>query len=354
MIDVILGDKSNALSLARSIGLNGRAVHVLSLSKSDVCRSSRFVSVYHSYGKSADVLDALKSYDANLMKILYPTSDFWCCFISKNEAELKSWGFMFLVSRISLVEVVLDKLRFFNEFRASYNMPFTCTSDGKNLLSGVEYVIKPRFSFQGESLVKKGFRGEGEVDHGFIWQAKLTQDLSMHLSCSGVAQGGTVFAACVTSKVAEYPSPGGTATVVKTCLDESLSNMILEDTKSLLADIKYDGAFEVEFIFDNEKLWLLELNPRFWLQHQIFTLLGVNIPEVYRRLCLRESVNVEDCRRVRAAWVHEGAVLALFKSWSSVKDIAVCFFLGKKILAHWSFRDPMPFFSFLKEKVCGK
>jgi hypothetical protein len=44
---------------------------------------------------------------------------------------------------------------------------------------------------------------------------------------------------------------------------------LLETTSNILSALDYSGPFELEFVFDarNKQYKVIELNPRFWLQH---------------------------------------------------------------------------------------
>lgn len=53
---------------------------------------------------------------------------------------------------------------------------------------------------------------------------------------------------------------------------------LVERTQRVLASLNYDGPFELEFIADREiaEFYILELNPRFWMQHGLLDVFSGN------------------------------------------------------------------------------
>lgn len=69
---------------------------------------------------------------------------------------------------------------------------------------------------------------------------------------------------------------------------------LIERTIKILSSIRYTGPFELEFIYDRHShfYYILELNPRFWMQHGIFIDLDQNrLLTAYLNL---ESVSEEE------------------------------------------------------------
>ena len=357
MINIILGGKSNALSIARSLaGLDGER-HVLTTTRSGICRSSRFVDYYGCFACSADVLEALAKYDVAAVKILYPTSDLWARFISDNEMQLRSMGFLFLTVAAERMSLMLDKFLLYKAFRDIVPMPETAlASCREEFTEGKAFIVKPRWSFSGDTLIDKGFRGELEVGSDFVVQEKLSMDVRNHYSFSGLAKDGRVVFGGLTNKLLEHPAPGGTATlVVSSGVDSAWYDQALRIVKDVVSAIGYGGVFEVELILHEGKLWFLEMNPRFWLQHEIFSLMGVNIAQAYMALCLGNPVGEPlKGKHDGLVWVHEGFWVSLLTNRYGFFDVARSLCCGKKVFAHWRISDPRPFFVFLCEMICKR
>lgn len=71
----------------------------------------------------------------------------------------------------------------------------------------------------------------------------------------------------VTRKVLQHPPKTGNGDVVETVSD--YPQQLVEATNTILNAMKYAGPFEMEFVYDerDNEYKVIELNPRFWMQH---------------------------------------------------------------------------------------
>jgi hypothetical protein len=84
--------------------------------------------------------------------------------------------------------------------------------------------------------------------------------------------------AAVTNRLAHYGAgPSSSALLVTT--DDSLGLVPL--TERVLARLDYCGPYELEFVIVDDRVHVLELNPRFWMQHGLFLLVGNGLVRRY-------------------------------------------------------------------------
>ena len=78
-------------------------------------------------------------------------------------------------------------------------------------------------------------------------------------------------------KLLQYPAQSGTGVAVQACPVPD----IVEASRKLLTRLGYDGVSEIEYKLDrrNGNYVLIEMNPRFWDQHGLGAVAGVNLAE---------------------------------------------------------------------------
>jgi hypothetical protein len=142
-----------------------------------------------------------------------------------------------------------------------------------------------------QKLMKDSISSNVSVSGYFDWE---NQDNSISLVTSKLqAAGGNTFA---------------TGSLIKTINDPcELRNR----TYFILRNLKYKGPFELEFYFDSDDnlFKVLELNPRFWMQHGLFVnFLDNALLKKYFELEGVERLNDNYSSKLKAIWV-DGAVL---------------------------------------------
>jgi hypothetical protein len=84
---------------------------------------------------------------------------------------------------------------------------------------------------------------------------------------------------CVTERIADYGAGPSSSALLVTVADEF---GLVERTARVLARLNYCGPYEMEFIVSAAgKIHLLELNPRFWMQHGLFLAAGNGLVKRY-------------------------------------------------------------------------
>lgn len=353
MSHIILGGSANALAIARL--LKDPNSIILDFNDCSPAMSTKYAKGLRLLSKNEqEVLETLLSLKAPPPKTLYPTSDYWVEFIAKNSSTLQEHGFLFFKTPYNCSETILDKLKFFQIMSPCFPTPLTRLADKVPTRS--EEIIKPRKSFIDSSLVDKGFLYTTKYVRNastYVKQQRLNSNIYNHLSIAGLFLAGKLHTVIYTRKLLEYPHPGGTAVMVSTIDSEEIRARLRKLAESALRHISYEGIFELEAILEDETLWLIEINGRFWLQHAIGEQLGINFPKLYHQALTGCITPTEAKSRVTALWIHEGLPLAFLKAPSYMKKIVLKELLKKRnwAFAHIDLKDLTPFIKFIRCKL---
>ncbi|QWF16042.1 hypothetical protein [Lysobacter capsici] len=283
--------------------------------------------------------------------VVYSTDDRWNAYITRNRSGLRGAGALFPFSSATAINLVADKLALPSLADGIVDVPETRLYE--QMAVPVDSIVKPRFPFNGLVIRKKGASvGEIVEEYGrgeaFVIQKRILAPLRSHFSLCGL-RTNKILGALVYAKALEYPHPGGTSTLSVIVDDAQLHDQLLGLSEQLLDRLRYQGPFEIEFIRceGSGNLFLIDVNLRFWLQHELGRLLGIDYAALYRRWLSGESVSDPIRLPGRVAWVHEGFPLSLVLDYASAR-VAVREMLGRRcLLAHLRRDDPRPFWRFL-------
>ncbi len=167
---------------------------------------------------------------------------------------------------------------------------------------------------------------------------------NLYSFCS-LFSGGTVKAKIMARRVRQHPMDFGSATTFAfTCEVPELESFSV----SLLRRMNYHGLSEVEFMFDDRSktFKLLEINPRTWGWHTLGARAGVNFSALLFRNMNNESVQVDSYEK-DVKWVREVTDIPIVLLEMMKKRLKFGDYLkslkGKRELAVYSSRDPLPF-----------
>lgn len=133
-----------------------------------------------------------------------------------------------------------------------------------SVFSNWEFLFKKRNKF----LIQKRIFGHGEAFFAIYDNGKLI-DFMMH------------------ERLREYPLTGGPSTKAKTIYKEDL----FIAGKKLLDELNWHGVAMVEFKRDrDDKLVLMEINPKFWGSLDLALASGVNFPALAAQICLGKKL----------------------------------------------------------------
>lgn len=134
----------------------------------------------------------------------------------------------------------------------------------QNLVRG--YVCDSPVAF---AKASRDIERQGQSLRSFFWQRLVLGDLIHHVGGFFDCERPQRNLLLVQRKVLGTRAKMSTCAIVKTGQDPE---DLLGRTKHILTEMRYRGPFEFEFIYDvkSRTYYLLELNPRFWMQHGIF------------------------------------------------------------------------------------
>jgi predicted ATP-grasp superfamily ATP-dependent carboligase len=82
----------------------------------------------------------------------------------------------------------------------------------------------------------------------------------------------------IVERIASHSAGLSCSAAVQTIHDEWL---LIEKTKKILNSLQFVGPYELEYLVVGSDTFVLELNPRFWMQHAIFLLRGNGLIKRY-------------------------------------------------------------------------
>ncbi len=213
------------------------------------------------------------------------------CLFFTEEASLEAWqrcgAFDYHFYPRSPIESILDKWCFATEAQKADCPPVPFCEvryDPETVPFPLPWVLKVRRSWRHSQKLPRGWicrtpeeyrtRLQQAKSNGVEPELLFVQQYLPHLHHLSVAgfydptnPGRTFWIA--TRKVAGDREHLATGTLVITIPPiPSLGAL----TQRLLQHFEYEGVFEMEFLYDphQKRAWVLEMNPRFWMQHGIF------------------------------------------------------------------------------------
>jgi predicted ATP-grasp superfamily ATP-dependent carboligase len=244
-------------------------------------------------------------------------------------------------------------------------------------------VMKPRFAYQWrrkgtwEKVGAKAIitQSADELRLQCRRLAELTPDIMLQeyvagddrdivVCCGYVGREGKLLGYFTGRKLKQSPPFVGTGSIV-----EAVDIPILAPTLKLLKAFGYAGLAEVEFKYDADsgRYFLIEVNPRHWDQHELGTLVGVNLSRIaysdmigvdtapirpyyepgrqYKWVAERELVYaiVQRVKReVNSTGATNGKVRASLRTLANALRETYGLLRGKRILGILKLRDPRP------------
>ena len=374
---VVLNLQYTGLGIARS--LKGQEIPVIGLMSSprQCGEFSRFCSARSSPSSRTnpqELLAYLLDLGAQVGKgaVLLPTSDSDVLFIAKHREALGTY-YAVPLPGADVVDTVMDKAKLCRKAQEC-GVPVPKTSLCQDLEAvraagrNVVYpcVVKPAYSYiwhqsnnwsivGGCKAIKVWSPRELEESYLRVSRADKTvlvqefvagADNQIFVAGVYICQNGDLAVGFTARKLLQYPQETGTGVVV-----ESIRNPeVLSLATRLLQHLGYRGIAEVEFKRDpaNGIYHLIEINPRFWDQHRLGAVCGVNLSYMAYRDLTGHGLSPVCGQEEGIYWVSARGLFrclagALFKRrTTSGLSVLWRLALGGKEWAVFSWDDPRP------------
>lgn len=171
------------------------------------------------------------------------------------------------------------------------------------------------------------------------------EDDDIYTFCSYCDRHSNILVSFNTRKIIQMPEKFGTGIVVQSFMN----NDIAESSKRLLKHIKFTCISEVEYKRDSKtgNYYLIEVNPRFWDQHQLSRSSGINLPLIAYYDLINKNLPIISSKFHQITWIAEDNLTKYFVNILLTKREKVLKLLnllkGKRSYAIWSIKDPLPF-----------
>ena len=181
-------------------------------------------------------------------------------------------------------ELIFDRLKFYQFIQklGITNVPYTVSSEHDPYkIFGDEFIIRVNKSWDGNRKLprlkivhskeekeeaEKEFIGLGLTREMWSYQELLSTVDTHNVSVCGW-HDREYHQYVVTRKILQHPPKIGNGDVVE--VFRKAPKSLVKQTEKILNALRYTGPFEMEFVLDakNHEYKLIELNPRFWMQH---------------------------------------------------------------------------------------
>lgn len=190
-------------------------------------------------------------------------------------------------------DVVLDRSRFYEFIEKLGCLPcpkMIHSNQDPFPVFGDSFAVRPKESWNGKKIAQRvqvvsgraefdaclaRFRAAGLTPEMWCYQELLSTRPEDNLSVCGWhdPEYRQYFAH---RKNLRHPAETGTGDVVETVTD--VPQELLDGVRAVLDAMEYRGPFEMEFLYDSrtDSYKVIELNPRFWLQHALMNRLADN------------------------------------------------------------------------------
>lgn len=380
----LLGLNNNHYGIIRNVHRHVQAVHVFAPESSHL-GSSRLPFRRIPLSLEAEpkaVLTKLiqlgESLDAP--KLIVPACDRELHFVAEHAATLGK-HYALSMPRSEVLGEVMDKYRL-QELLSAHDIAYPRTvlidrAPTHEMLGSITFpcIVKPAFSAEWKTSCSSRAIGEVKAtvcesaadvaalyDRVKAFSPRLIaqriiqpKEDKTYSYCCYSGEGGKVLFGFVTSKILQYPKGLGTALMCRSVENEAVSRL----GRHVVESIGLDGIAEVEVIQDalDGRHYVIEINPRHWMQHAMSGRLGVNFSllDCHYRLGRDDEARAllagPETRRP-VAWFDDVGFLIHAAKNLFVKDCHYSEMLGCAIeLSLFSVRDPWPFISCLKSKL---
>ncbi len=375
---IVLGMTVNGLGVVRSLARQGIKVYALDSDKSLVSLHTGYAKclycpdVAHNPGNFKDFLLNLTD-TLGGKAILFPTGDNYNEFVNLYREELAP-SLMFALPSQEIMDKLLDKKGQY-ELARQAGVPIPETYFPKNdaeierisprlrypvILKGLKtrswrekFGDKKAVVVDTKEDLLKAYQFLKNTDQiEPIIQEIINGDDTRHFKiCAYLDRESRPLLTFTLQKIRQYPCDFGIGSCVVSRWEPEVAYMGMKFLKA----IKYWGVGSIEFKRDtrDNRLKMIEINPRFWAQNSLPDTCGQNFALTAYLDILGEHLEPQTEFKEGVKWIAFNADRASFKGYLKQKRITwgkwlTSLFNGSKIWAVWAFDDPLPFLFAIK------
>ena len=306
---IVLGGHVQALGIVRILGKADWEVYVVSDTRKNLARHSRYTKDFFLMDTSNLIESLFEHFGTSASgAIILPTNDEYVELLSKNK-EILSERFVVGVDDWRAVEIATNKrLTYRCAESLGISIPATWMPDTKAELLDLEIsfpvIVKPAImhSFYKQTRQKVFYCEDKEslmVNYEKALQIIPNDEIIIQTVIPGDSYN--LYSACflfdkdvdlvsfVGRRARQHPPDFGNATTYAEIVD---SNELLDLGRRILKNIQYRGVCEVEFKFDESKgeFLFLEINARTWKWHSIAESANRSLLTRYIALLTNENI----------------------------------------------------------------
>lgn len=374
---IVLGLGQNGLGTVRALGRVGIPVIGLDADLAQPSAQTRYCTKIYSRefthggaGLLEDLIHLGKT--LNQKGVLFPSGDLNVSLISEEREKLEPYFHMSLPSK-EVLRLFLNKKAFYKlAMESGFPLPRTYFTEGKaninDILHDLSYpcLIKPfqptaawrktfdtrLFLADSAETLKSLFDCIYPVHQDLIIQEYMPgDDGQLYWGVTYLDATGKPLAVWTGRKLRQYPRGFGTATLAESVREP----WIAETAVSILQAMGHRGYGVVEFKRDRRdgKFKITEpTGGRTWFPHSLVTHSGINLPLVWYKDVLGQTVQPQTVFTEGVKWIHEERDLKTVTLYFlPEKKLTLWSWLtsykGKRVYAYAAWDDPKPFLSSL-------
>ncbi len=294
-IALVFGAHLNGHSIVRSLQANGvptEDIYIAKLTGTPSLSAEFFNRDVEAWTfdieKAEDLPGAIRRrFGSERTKVLFFTDERYLPALNRASLRGEVPDLRFFVGSSRHLDTLLDRFLFYRFIEGCFDeppVPATLPGDVDPIASfGSSFVIRPRISWHSvrsrfkvrivssprelDEVVAEYAAG-GLTPEDWCIQELLSMDARHNVSVCGWYDGDHQEIFC-TRKLLQHPPRCGNGDVIELLSDPP--GLIVEQTLTLLQALQFEGPFELEWVFDrnSESYKIIELNPRFWMQHSL-------------------------------------------------------------------------------------
>jgi predicted ATP-grasp superfamily ATP-dependent carboligase len=304
--------------------------------------------------------------------VLFPIGDIEVISILKNKEKLSQY-FHIPIADFKITNILLDKKIFYSKLK-KLNITYPKTyisenlSDIKKIVKKVAYpcIVKPSnseyfravfnnkfFWAENKKQLLKGYKKAVTKKIDVMIQEIIPGDsrcmygLNAYFNKKSNAYGMFIY-----RRIREFPHKSGNGVFIEKSKGKEFNEIVTE----LVKKIKFYGILDAEFKIDprNKKINLIEVNPRCWMQVSLPQKYGINLPYAAYLDAIGKKIKDNNSKNKSIKWVF--AYQDFLAAYQDMKnhDLSLLEWLstyrGKKEYAVFSWKDPLPFFRFIRKR----